>query len=156
MFLFVNNLIFKWLKINKTSLFSKYFNVFFSFLHRTHVNLMILLGFIIMGHPSWKRANIKIFNVCYAQDAEEIRQNMHELINSGRMPITDTNIEIIVRDGNTSIKEIINKRSIDAGLTMVGFDENSFKKDDDISLFEGYDQIGNVLFVHSNGEKVIK
>ena len=39
---------------------------------------------------------------------------------------------------------------------MVGFDENSFKKDDDISLFEGYDQIGNVLFVHSNGEKVIK
>jgi hypothetical protein len=81
---------------------------------------------------------------------------MHELINSGRMPITDTNIEIIVRDGNTSIKEIINKRSIDAGLTMVGFDENSFKKDDDISLFEGYDQIGNVLFVHSNGEKVIK
>ena len=39
MFLFVNNLIFKWLKINKTSLFSKYFNVFFSFLHRTHVNL---------------------------------------------------------------------------------------------------------------------
>lgn len=121
-----------------------------------NTNLMILLGFIIMGHPSWKRANIKIFNVCYAQDAEEIRQNMHELINSGRMPITDTNIEIIVRDGNTSIKEIINKRSIDAGLTMVGFDENSFKKDDDISLFEGYDQIGNVLFVHSNGEKVIK
>jgi inhibitor of KinA sporulation pathway (predicted exonuclease) len=41
MFLFVNNLIFKWLKINKTSLFSKYFNVFFSFLHRTHVKYLL-------------------------------------------------------------------------------------------------------------------
>ncbi|MGI6342172.1 MAG: hypothetical protein ACOXZ9_04245 [Bacteroidales bacterium] len=120
-----------------------------------NTNLMILLGFIIMGHPSWKKANIKIFNICYPHETEEIRKNMNELISSGRLPITETNIEIIERDENVSVKEIINKRSLDAGLTMLGFNENAFKKDDDISFFEGYDNVGNVLFVHSNGEKVI-
>jgi amino acid transporter len=118
-------------------------------------NLMILLGFIIMGHPSWKKANIKIFNICYAHEIDEIKQNMYELINSGRMPITETNIEIIERDEHVSVKEIINKRSIDAGLTMIGFNENTFKVEGDFSFFEGFENIGNVLFVHSNGEKTI-
>ncbi len=118
-------------------------------------NLMILLGFIIMGHPSWKKANIKIFNICYAHEIDEIKQNMYELINSGRMPITETNIEIIERDEHISVKEIINQRSIDAGLTMIGFNENTFKVEGDFSFFEGFENIGNVLFVHSNGEKTI-
>lgn len=118
-------------------------------------NLMILLGFIIMGHPSWKKANIKIFNICYAHEIDEIKQNMYELINSGRMPITETNIEIIERDEHVSVKEIINKRSIDAGLTMIGFNENTFKVEGDFSFFEGFENIGNVLFVHSNGKKTI-
>lgn len=118
-------------------------------------NLMILLGFIIMGHPSWKKANIKIFNICYAHEIDEIKQNMYELINSGRMPITETNIEIIERDEHVSVKEIINQRSIDAGLTMIGFNENTFKVEGDFSFFEGYENIGNVLFVHSNGKKTI-
>lgn len=118
-------------------------------------NLMILLGFIIMGHPSWKKANIKIFNICYAHEIDEIKQNMYELINSGRMPITETNIEIIERDEHVSVKEIINQRSIDAGLTMIGFNENTFKVEGDFSFFEGFENIGNVLFVHSNGKKTI-
>lgn len=120
-----------------------------------NTNLMILLGFIIMGHPSWKGANIKIFNVCYAKETDEVRKNMHELINSGRMPITETNIEIIERDEHVSVKEIINKRSQDVGLTMIGFTENSFKHEEDFAFFEGYENIGSILFVNSNGEKTI-
>jgi hypothetical protein len=120
-----------------------------------NANLMILLGFIIMGHPSWRGANIKIFNICDASEMATVRQKMHELINSGRMPITETNIEIIEREENMSVKEVISKRSLDAGLTMIGFNENSFKREGDFSLFEGYDDIGNVLFVHSNEKKII-
>ena len=120
-----------------------------------NANLMILLGFIIMGHPSWRGANIKIFNICDASEMATVRRQMHELINSGRMPITETNIEIIERDVNISVKEVISNRSLDAGLTMIGFNENSFKREGDFSLFEGYDDIGNVLFVHSNEKKII-
>lgn len=121
-----------------------------------NTNLMILLGFIILGHPDWKNANIKIFNVCRESEVEEVQRQMHELIESGRMPITATNIEIIVRDENISVKEIINKQSRDAGITMIGFNENAFKKDGDISLFEGFGEVGNVLFVHSHGVKEIE
>lgn len=117
---------------------------------------MILLGFIILGHPDWKKANIKIFNICNEDEAEKIQRRMHELIESGRMPVTQNNIEIIVRDKNISVKEIINKQSVDAGLTMIGFNENAFKKEGDISLFEGYAGLGNILFVHSHGIKEIE
>ncbi|MGI6370648.1 MAG: amino acid permease [Ignavibacteria bacterium] len=120
-----------------------------------NTNLMILLGFIIMGYPTWRKANIKIFNICFAHEIAEVKQKMKQLINSGRMPITEANIEIIERDEHISVKEIINKRSLDAGLTMIGFNENAFKREGDLSLFEGYDDIGNVLFVHSNGKKII-
>lgn len=121
-----------------------------------NTNLMILLGFIIMGHPSWRKANIKIFNICYEHEVAQVRKKMQELIQSGRMPITETNIEFIVRNEHVSTKEIINERSMDAGLTMIGFNESAFKKESDISLFQGYDNIGNVLFVHSHGEKEIE
>lgn len=120
-----------------------------------NTNLMILLGFIIMGHPSWRKANIKIFNVCLAHEMEEVKKQMQDLIQSGRMPITETNIEIIERDESVSVKETINKRSLDAGLTMIGFNENAFRKEGDLSLFEGYGEIGNVLFVHANSQKTI-
>jgi len=120
-----------------------------------NTNLMILLGFIIMGHPSWRKANIKIFNVCLAHEMGEVKQQMQDLIRSGRMPITETNIEIIERDESVSVKEIINKRSLDAGLTMIGFNANAFRKEGDLSLFEGYGEIGNVLFVHANSQKTI-
>jgi hypothetical protein len=121
-----------------------------------NTNLMILLGFIILGHPDWKKANIKIFSICRAEEVNDVKQKMYELIESGRMPITANNIEIIVREENISVKEIINKQSLDAGLTMIGFNENAFKKDGDISLFEGYGDIGSVLFVHSHGVKEIE
>lgn len=121
-----------------------------------NTNLMILLGFIILGHPDWKKANIKIFNICNEGEVETVKQQMHELMKSGRMPITETNIEIIVRSPNISVKETICKHSMDAGLTMIGFNENSFKKEGDTSLFEGYAELGNVLFVHSNGVKDIE
>lgn len=121
-----------------------------------NTNLMILLGFIILGHPDWKKANIKIFSICRAEEVNDVKQKMYELIESGRMPITANNIEIIVREENISVKEIINKQSLDAGLTMIGFNENAFKKDGDISLFEGYGDIGSMLFVHSHGVKEIE
>lgn len=121
-----------------------------------NTNLMILMGFIILGHPDWKNANIKLFNICKEEDAESVRARMNELVEAGRIPITANNVEVIIRDENTPVKQVINKHSLDAGLTMIGFNENSFKKDGDISLFEGYGDIGNVLFVHSHGVKEIE
>ena len=120
-----------------------------------NTNLMILLGFIILGHPNWKKANIKLFNICSEQEAESIRNQMNELVETGRLAITPKNIEVIIKDDSKTVKEIINNHSKDAGLTMLGFNISNFKNDN-TELFEGYDEMGNILFVYSNDVKVIE
>lgn len=118
-------------------------------------NLMILLGFIILGHPDWKKANIKLFNICTEEDAPKVKMKMKELVETGRLPITPNNVEVIIRQENLSVKEVINRHSRDAALTMIGFNENNFRNGN-TDLFEGYGELGNILFVHSNGPKEIE
>lgn len=119
-----------------------------------NANLMILLSFIILGHPDWKKGNIKIFDICKKEEVTEVRKQLNELVVSGRLPITPKNIEIIVQKEDVSPKSIINEYSADAGLTIIGFRDEKLNREEDI-VFSGYDEIGNILFIHSHDKKVI-
>ncbi|WP_372752900.1 amino acid permease [Labilibaculum sp.] len=120
-----------------------------------NANLMILLSFIIAGHSDWKKADIKIFNICKKEQAEETRKQLDELVVSGRLPITTSNIEIIHEQEDVAAKEVINKRSADAGLTIIGF-RGEILKHEKAELFKGYDYLGNVLFINANSYKTIE
>jgi len=120
-----------------------------------NANMMILLAFIITGHPVWKNAPIKIFNICKEEDKESARLRLDELIVSGRLPISSKNIEIIVQDENLSPKEIINEKSNNAAITLIGFRGEKLKHDKHL-LFEGYEKTGTILFVNSSSEKTIE
>ena len=80
---------------------------------------------------------------------------MYELVTTGRLPITMNNIEIIVENPDTSVKNLINAKSADAGLTIIGF-RGDHLKHEGTELFMGYDQIGTILFVNSYGMKNIE
>ena len=56
---------------------------------------MILLSYIISGHPDWQKGGIKIFDISKEEDMEQTRENMLELVRTGRIPITEKNIQII-------------------------------------------------------------
>lgn len=118
-------------------------------------NLMILLSFIILGHPDWKQANITIFDICNEDEYEKVQRTMSELVVSGRLPITPQNIEIIVQPNDVSPKTIINRHSADAALTLIGYHEDSIHHPE-AKAFEGYPNLGNILFVHSHDRKVIE
>lgn len=120
-----------------------------------NANLMILLSFIIAGHSDWKKADIKIFNICKKNQANETRKQLDELVVSGRLPITTSNIEIIHEQENVAAKEVINQRSADAGLTIIGFRGEALKHEKE-ELFKGYDDLGNVLFINANSQKLIE
>jgi amino acid transporter len=120
-----------------------------------NANLMILLSFIILGHPDWKHSNIKIFDVCKKEDVKSVKARMHELVDSGRLPITEQNIKIVIHDENVSYKKIISHNSQDAGLTIVGFREETLQHDGN-KMFEDYDDLGNILFVNSYKKKTIE
>jgi hypothetical protein len=119
-----------------------------------NANLMIILSYIILGHPDWLNSDIKIFDICKKSEIKEVERQMNELIGKGRLPITSKNIKILVEEDGTSYKSIINSHSVDAGLTILGFHEESIRHLD-TSVFEGYELLGNVLFVNSFKDKGI-
>jgi len=111
-------------------------------------NLMILLSYIMLGHPDWKRGKIKIFEITKDEEVEKVKEKLTDLLQSGRLPISPKNIEIIEMKENENHKDIISERSKDAGLTVIGFREEALKHDK--SVFSGYDELGDILFVNAS------
>jgi hypothetical protein len=120
-----------------------------------NANLMILLAYILLGHPDWKEATINIHAVFPEDSINEERERLFLLIQTGQLPISPKNVEFIVQKSAMSIKHIINEKSIDADLTIVGFIEKTVEHLG-ASVFEGYGDIGNVLFVNAAASKEIK
>ena len=118
-------------------------------------NLMILLGYIISNHPDWKRVVIKIFAVYPPEQIEAEQAHLKKVIEEGRLPISASNIEIIAQKGYRKIKEVINEYSADAALTIIGFHSETLEREG-AEMFEGYSELGSILFVHSDEQKVIK
>ena len=139
---------------DKTIQFKNGIHVWINSLDTENANLMILLSFIIMGHPDWQKSQIHIYDICKPEDMEETKEGMKQLVRSGRLPITEKNINMIVQKPDVSSKSIINEHSHNAGLTLIGIREEMVKHGKE-KLFEGYDQIGTTLFVHSKYQKEI-
>lgn len=119
-----------------------------------NANLMILLGYIILGHPEWKRGHIKIFAIYKEEEIKQKQEKLLALIKSGRLPIAPGNIQLIPA-GQDDIRKTISEKSADADLIIVGF-RHELVKVKSIELFNGYKEVGNILFVCSQKEKEIK
>ena len=117
-----------------------------------NANLMILLGYIILGHPEWKKGKIKIYALYPEQDMEEKRKQLMELIKAGRLPISPSNISMVPYESGDRKSKIM-KYSADADLTIIGFTTDALKNIEEFS--EGYNDLGNILFVSSNRAKAI-
>ena len=115
---------------------------------------MILLAYIILGHPDWKKGYIKIFVSTSKDKQEEEYQNLVNLIKSGRIPISPKNVEMVISENNNNTNELISQRSMDADLTIVGFQPESMQQG--VDAFTGLEDLGNILYVCSNKEKKIQ
>ena len=90
-------------------------HIWINSLDTENANLMILLGFIILGHPDWKKAQIQIFNIYRPGELEKTKKAMDSLVLSGRLPISGRNMVLIAQEENVSSKAIIAERSATAG-----------------------------------------
>lgn len=134
----------------------------FGYKHQIHIwitsadyenaNLMILLGFIILGHPEWKNGVIKIYALYDSRDLERKRLELMELIKSGRIPISPSNLMLVSMEETDSKDQIISETSIDADLIIVGFRYERIRTEGS-NIFSGYENLSNTLFVSSNPEK---
>ena len=78
-----------------------------------------------------------------------------QLIHTGRLPIYRNNVELIQQEEDIDSKAIINEKSADADLTIIGIRPESIKHDAEV-VFGGYDDIGDVLFVYTGHQNVIR
>jgi amino acid transporter len=119
-----------------------------------NINLMILLSYIIMGAPEWRKSSIKIFYLTTQNDRDESKKQLINVVKNGRLPISLKNVEFIILDEETKPRDIINEKSESAGLTLIGF-LNEQLKHEGKNLFTGYDNLGDILFVNAKQEKHI-
>jgi solute carrier family 12 sodium/potassium/chloride transporter 2 len=120
-----------------------------------NASLMILLGYIIMGHPDWSHASIKISAVFPEEEIEDYQKKLSSMIKEGRLPISLHNIELIEQKAEVGIKEIINQRSQDDDLIMIGLNYENLKQKG-LEVFSDYNDIGNILFVNAARERKIE
>lgn len=119
-----------------------------------NANLMILLAYIISGHPDWHNTVIKIFATFPKKQIEKQRTRLLELIQGGRLPISPSNVIFLPLADDQTTRETIIMRSADADLTIAGFMPQMVKEDQNILI--DYGNMGNVLFVNTFIKKDIQ
>lgn len=119
-----------------------------------NANLMILLGYIILGHPDWSECEISINAIVRDNQLHEQKNYLLDLTKSGRLPISSKNINLIVQEENRNVKEIVCERSGEADLIILGFRSEAIKRKGE-EVFYGYEGLGNILFVNAVSEKEI-
>ena len=120
-----------------------------------NATLMILVAYVILGHKEWKNGLIKIFALYPEESCDQEREQLNKMIAAGQLPIAPKNIQVIPRKLDIDPRAIINEKSKDADLTIVGFHDEVVKHDG-INVFKGYEAIGNTLFVNAAKQKNIK
>ncbi len=118
-------------------------------LNRDNERLMILLSYVILGHPAWKNASISLFTLSPKNKMEETRNNIARFVLGGRLPVSRKNITVIEQDPKINFRTLLAQHSSEAALVVVGFYNEQLKHEGQ-KHFEGFDGVGDILFVNAH------
>jgi hypothetical protein len=121
---------------------------------RNNTNFMILLGYIILSHPDWKKSHLKIFLTSAKEEIKEAKKELEERIAAGRLPITLSNIEFVMLDQEHTFRDVVEKYSSQAGLTIIGFHEDLIRHEP-ATFFSDFKKMGDLFFVNTSTPKEI-
>ena len=115
---------------------------------KANANTMILLSYILLGHPDWQQAQVQVFAALPRAEVEGTQLEFAQLINEGRLPISEKNIEYIETDTAETFRKLVIEKSFDADLTVIGFDMHGLRTRGP-EVFTNHDQLHDVLFVRA-------
>jgi amino acid transporter len=118
---------------------------------KENASLMILLSYILQGHPDWSESSISVFFI-YDGSNDQHATELSTQILEGRIPISEQNIELVKVNSKQEKINSINHRSGGADLVVLGFHFDSFGVDE----FELYDGLGETMFVYAKEPKIIQ
>ncbi len=119
--------------------------------HR-NANLMILLSYILLGHPDWRTADLQIFAAYPKAQASERTEELHTMIREGRIPVSPRKVQIIGTDDRIDFTSLVQAKSSEADLVVAGFTEERLRqKGSDLLL--RHPSLNEVLWVAAH-EKI--
>ncbi len=108
--------------------------------------LMILLCYILLGHPDWQRAEIRIFAAVPEEEAAEETRRLEEMVASGRIPVSPRNLVILPTDAQADFSDLVAEHSARADLVLLGFTTDRLLEKG-VELLQRHPDLGDVLFV---------
>ncbi|MBN2638351.1 MAG: hypothetical protein JXR65_04620 [Bacteroidales bacterium] len=129
--------------------FSNGIHIWIRDINRDNERLMVLLSYVIMGHPSWKEATMSLFILSEKNKMEETRNSSTQFILEGRIPVSPKNIRVIEKEPEVNFRTTIGQYSSEAALTIVGFYNEQIKHEGE-KHFEGFETVGDILFVNAH------
>ncbi len=119
--------------------------------HETLPNaaMMLMLAYIIVGHPEWRTAEIRVF-ACVGRDGKDTEASqLSALIDQGRLPIAPKNIQSLPVQSQASIEPEMALRSSDADLVIAGISAAQMQGDDFADVLQSHKAANDVMFVHA-------
>ncbi len=111
--------------------------------------MMLLLAYIIVGHPEWRRAEIQLF-VCFdSVDAEREADRLSAWMREGRLPISAQNVTSVSCSNGEALEEEVSHHSSQADLVIAGVIGENLEPEAVTQTLRRYAGANDVLFVHS-------
>jgi len=120
-----------------------------------NANLMILISYILLGTADWKNAEIRIYAAFPKADVESQRARLTEMIQTGRLPISEKNLRIIPTTSDVDFDQLVENRSAGTDLVVLGFTEERLASKGP-ALFHRHARLRDVLFVSAKQQIVIE
>ena len=114
-----------------------------------NVPMMLLLAYILVGHPEWKRAKIRLFACSTSWDTEIDADELSTVIKEGRLPISMQNVTSVSYESEEALEQEVAHRSAQADLVITGLTADDITSADLDRVLQRYQGVNDVLFVHS-------
>jgi amino acid transporter len=120
-----------------------------------NANLMILIAYIILGHPQWKDCEVDLFAVFEDEELNREYKRLRQLIDTGRIPISVKNVKRIPWDRNAKTYEsLVSEHSASADLVIMGFSVKKLTQEKG-AFFKKFENVNEILFVRAGQQIAI-
>ena len=111
-----------------------------------NASLMILLAYILIGHPDWSDAEIEILVAAPEERAAGEEAKIEETLATGRIPVSSRNVRIFPTDANVDFSQLVAEHSTTADLVILGFTMPRLSSKG-VELLQRHPELNDVLFV---------
>lgn len=114
-----------------------------------NVAMMLLFAYIIVGHPDWRRAQIRLFACSTSTDAEREADDFSRILVEGRLPISKQNITPIRCDVGEELERQVTRQSASADLVIAGVSPKDLEPESAPTTLMRFASANDVLFVRA-------